>query len=144
MAFVSKRTASKTFCPFIQLVCVIVLMGFLTTGALAQSYPRQTIKIIVPFPPGGGVDVVARVIAPRLGEMLGQSVIVENRGGAGGSVGATFVAQAPKDGYTLLLGTGGTHGTNPAIYAKLGYDAVRDFAPIGADYDRSVFARSQQ
>ena len=77
MAFVSKRTASKTFCPFIQLVCVIVLMGFLTTGALAQSYPRQTIKIIVPFPPGGGVDVVARVIAPRLGEMLGQSVIVQ-------------------------------------------------------------------
>ena len=130
MAFVLKRTASKTFCPFAQLVCVIVLMGFLTTGALAQSYPRQTIKIIVPFPPGGGVDVVARVIAPRLGEVLGQSVIVENRGGAGGSVGATFVAQAPKDGYTLLLGTGGTHGTNPAIYAKLGYDAVRDFAPI--------------
>ena len=130
MRFVLKRAASKTFCVFTQLVCVIVLTGFLPTGALGQSYPRQTIKIIVPFPPGGGVDVVARVIAPRLGEMLGQSVIVENRGGAGGSVGATFVAQAPKDGYTLLLGTGGTHGTNPAIYAKLGYDAERDFAPI--------------
>src|SRR5918995_2602128 len=79
--------------------------------AQSQNYPSQTIKIVVPFPPGGGVDVVARVIAPRLSEMLGQSVIVENRGGAGGSVGATYVAQAARDGYTLLLGTASTHGT---------------------------------
>ena len=71
MRFVLKRAASKTFCAFAQLVCVIVLTGFLTTGALGQSYPRQTIKIIVPFPPGGGVDVVARVIAPRLGRNAG-------------------------------------------------------------------------
>ena len=84
----------------------------------------------MPFPPGGGVDVVARVIAPRLSELLGQSVIIENRGGAGGSVGATFVAQAPHDGYTLLLGTASTHGTNPNVYTKLGYDPVRDFAPV--------------
>ena len=96
----------------------------------AADYPSQTIKIVVPFPPGGGVDVVARVIAPRLGELLGQSVIIENRGGAGGSVGATFVAQAPRDGYTLLMGTASTHGTNPNVYTKLGYDPVRDFAPV--------------
>jgi len=98
--------------------------------ARAADYPSQTIKIVVPFPPGGGVDVVARVIAPRLGELLGQSVIIENRGGAGGSVGATFVAQAPRDGYTLLMGTASTHGTNPNVYTKLGYDPVRDFVPV--------------
>src|SRR5689334_9507532 len=99
-------------------------------AASAADYPSQTIKIVVPFPPGGGVDVVARVIAPRLSESLGQSVIVENRGGAGGSLGATAVAQAPSDGYTLLLGTASTHGTNPNVYTKLGYDPVRDFVPV--------------
>jgi tripartite-type tricarboxylate transporter receptor subunit TctC len=96
----------------------------------AADYPSQTIKIVVPFPPGGGVDVVARMIAPRLSELLGQSVIIENRGGAGGSLGATAVAQAPRDGYTLLLGTASTHGTNPNVYAKLPYDPVRDFVPV--------------
>jgi tripartite-type tricarboxylate transporter receptor subunit TctC len=106
---------------------LVVAAGFATRAA---DYPSQTIKIVVPFPPGGGVDVVARIIAPRLGELLGQSVIIENRGGAGGSVGATFVAQAPRDGYTLLMGTASTHGTNPNVYTKLGYDPVRDFAPI--------------
>src|SRR3954470_14000683 len=99
-------------------------------AAHAANYPSQTIKIVVPFPPGGGVDVVARVIAPRLSELLGQSVIVENRAGAGGSVGATYVAQAARDGYTLLLGTASTHGTNPNVYTKLGYDPVRDFIPV--------------
>ena len=98
--------------------------------APAADYPSQTIKIVVPFPPGGGVDVVARVIAPRLSDLLGQTVIVENRGGAGGSLGATFVAHAQGDGYTLLLGTASTHGTNPLVYTKLGYDPVRDFAPV--------------
>src|SRR5215510_2486596 len=106
------------------------LLALQSGSAPAADYPTQTIKIIVPFPPGGGVDVVARMIAPRLSESLGQSVIVENRPGAGGSVGATAVAQAPRDGYTLLLGTASTHGTNPAVYTKLGYDPVRDFVPV--------------
>jgi tripartite-type tricarboxylate transporter receptor subunit TctC len=109
---------------------VVALAVAASFAAHAADYPSQTIKIVVPFPPGGGVDVVARVIAPRLGELLGQSVIIENRGGAGGSVGATFVAQAPRDGYTLLMGTASTHGTNPNVYTKLGYDPVRDFAPV--------------
>src|SRR5436305_3594860 len=113
---------------FCALAAALLFAGY--GQALAADYPSQTIKIVVPFPPGGGVDVVARVIAPRLGELLGQSVIIENRGGAGGSVGATFVAQAPRDGYTLLLGTGSTHGTNPNVYTKLGYDPVRDFVPV--------------
>src|SRR5215470_16717318 len=98
--------------------------------AHAQDYPSQTVKIVVPFTPGGGVDVVARIVAPRLAELLGQSVIIENRGGAGGMLGAAAVAQSPPDGYTLLLGTGSTHGTNSNVYPRLPYDPVRDFVPI--------------
>src|SRR5947209_15166110 len=97
--------------------------------ANAQDYPNQTLKIVVPFVAGGGVDVVARIIAPKLSEELGQSVIVENRGGAGGVLGAAAVAQSPPDGYTLLVGTGSTHGTNSNVYARLSYDPVRDFVP---------------
>ncbi len=121
-----------TICPPRRFACAfaVVLLVAGAGAAPAQNYPSQTIKIVVPFPPGGGVDVVARVIAPRLSELLGQSVIVENRGGAGGSLGATMVAQSLKDGYTLLLGTGSTHGTNPNVYTKLPYDPVRDFAPV--------------
>jgi tripartite-type tricarboxylate transporter receptor subunit TctC len=98
--------------------------------ASAQGYPNQTIKIVVPFVAGGGVDVVARLIAPKLGEVLGQTVIVENRGGAGGMLGTAAVAQSPADGYTFLLGTGSTHGTNASVYSKLSYDPVRDFVPV--------------
>jgi tripartite-type tricarboxylate transporter receptor subunit TctC len=98
--------------------------------ARAQDYPNQTLKIVVPFVAGGGVDVAARIIAPKLGEELGQSVIIENRGGAGGMLGAAAVAQAPPDGYTLLVGTGSTHGTNSNVYARITYDPVRDFVPI--------------
>jgi tripartite-type tricarboxylate transporter receptor subunit TctC len=101
-----------------------------SVSASAQTYPDQVIKIMVPFTAGGAVDVVARIIAPKLGDMLGQNVIVENRGGAGGVLGAAAVAQAPPDGYTLLLGTVSTHGTNSAVYSKLSYDPVRDFTPI--------------
>src|SRR5258708_30699551 len=119
------RLTLRSACAFA--VAALVLAA--SFAAHAADYPSQTIKIIVPFPPGGGVDVVARVIAPRLGELLGQSVIIENRGGAGCSVCATFVAQAPRDGYTLLMGTASPHPTNPNLYTKLGYDPVRDFAP---------------
>src|SRR5262245_14449442 len=110
---------------------VVVLLGALALGvASAQDYPNQTVKIVVPFVAGGGVDVVARIVAPRLGEELGQSVIIENCGGAGGALGAAAVAQAPADGYTLLVGTGSTHGTNSNVYARLSYDPVRDFVPV--------------
>ena len=96
----------------------------------AQNYPNQTIKVVVPFTPGGGVDVVARIITPKLSEEMGQSVIIENRGGAGGMVGAAAVAQAPPDGYTFLFGTGSTHGTNPSLYSRISYDPVKDFVPV--------------
>jgi tripartite-type tricarboxylate transporter receptor subunit TctC len=110
---------------------IVLLLGALPPGvAPAQDYPNQTVKIVVPFVAGGGVDVVARIVAPRLGEELGQSVIIENRGGAGGALGAAAVAQAPADGYTLLIGTGSTHGTNSNVYARLSYDPVRDFVPV--------------
>jgi tripartite-type tricarboxylate transporter receptor subunit TctC len=110
----------------------IVVAALLTASqtGLAADYPTQTIKLVVPFASGGGVDVVARIIGPPLSTLLGQTIVVENRGGAGGALGANVVAQAAPDGHTLLLGTGSTHGTNPSVYSKLSYDPVRDFVPI--------------
>src|SRR5580658_3878334 len=94
------------------------------TAMAASAFPDRPIKIVVPFTAGGAVDVVARILAPKLSELLGQPVIIENRGGAGGMVGAAAVAKAPADGYTLLVGTVSTHGTNVTIYANLDYDPV--------------------
>jgi tripartite-type tricarboxylate transporter receptor subunit TctC len=102
----------------------------LVTTTAASAFPDRPIKIVVPFTAGGAVDVVARIIAPKLGDLLGQPVIIENRGGAGGVVGAGVVVKAPADGYTLLLGTVSTHGTNVSVYTNLAYDPVRDFAPV--------------
>jgi len=97
---------------------------------LAQApYPNKPIKIIAPVQPGGGVDLVARTIADRLGRVLGQSIVVDNQSGGGGVVGSLATARAAPDGYTLMVGYVGTHGTNPAV-RKLPYDAVRDFTPI--------------
>ena len=101
------------------------------TPALAQSaWPSKPVKIVVPFAPGGTTDILARAIAPELGKAFGQAFVVENRGGAGGNIGADQVAKAPADGYTLLMGTVGTHGINKSLYAKLPYDPQKDFAPI--------------
>ena len=111
-------------------VCGVFLAAGGTLPAIAQTYPNQTVKVVVPFPAGGGIDIIARVIVPKLSEALGQSVIVENRAGAGGAVAAAAVAKAAPDGYTLLLGTGSTHGTNFVVSPKLGYDPVRDFVTI--------------
>jgi tripartite-type tricarboxylate transporter receptor subunit TctC len=95
----------------------------------AAAYPVKTVRIVVGFPPGGATDVVARTIAPKLGEALGQSVIVDNRAGAASNIGAEHVAKSPKDGYTLFMGTVST-SINPTLYRKLGYDALTDFTPI--------------
>src|SRR5262249_44253332 len=107
-----------------------LLAAVALAAANAEDYPNQTLKIVVPFVAGGGVGGVGRIVAPKLAEELGQSVIIENRGGAGGALGAAAVAQSPPDGYTLLLGTGSTHGTNSNVYPRLPYDPMRDFAPI--------------
>jgi len=99
--------------------------------AQAQSYPSRTITLVVPFPPGGGVDALARIVAERLTGVLKQNVVVENRVGAGGNLGTRAVAKAEPDGYTLLLGHTGTISINPTLYTNAGYDPRKDFAPIG-------------
>ena len=96
--------------------------------ALAQPYPNKPIRMIVTFPPGGAPDTLARLFSEKA--QLGQSVVVDNRPGAGGNIGADFVAKSPADGYTLVMGTVGTHSINGALYAKMPYDMVKDFAPV--------------
>jgi tripartite-type tricarboxylate transporter receptor subunit TctC len=99
--------------------------------AVAQgAWPNKPVRIVVPFAPGGTTDILARTLAPELSKAFGQSFVVENRGGAGGNIGAEVVAKAPGDGYTLLMGTVGTHGINKSLYSKLPYDPQKDFAPI--------------
>jgi len=114
--------------------CIALAAAFTVISAppgLAQDFPQRGIKIIVPFPAGGGVDVVARAVGQQLSDGLGQSVIIENIAGAGGTIGTARAAQAAPDGYTLFVGTPSTHGTNVAVYPKLPYDAIKDFVPIG-------------
>ena len=98
--------------------------------APAQQYPSRPIRFIVPFAPGGGADVIARSVSDRLAQQLGQPVLVENKPGAGATVGADFVAKSAPDGYTLLYGTPGPQIINPYLMKKLPYDPVNDFAPI--------------
>ncbi len=99
--------------------------------ASAQAYPTRPITLVVPFSAGGAFDVLARVLTPRLSEILQQQVVVENIGAAAGIVGTSRISHAPPDGYSVLLGTVGTHAYNPALYKKLPYDPVSDFAPVG-------------
>ena len=100
------------------------------SSAHAQNYPSKSIRFVVPFAPAGGSDLVARTVAMKITEALGQTVIVDNRAGAAGSIGADIAAKSPPDGYTLLLGSNGPLAINPSLYAKLPYDAARDFAPV--------------
>lgn len=99
-------------------------------SAWAQTYPAKSIKLIIPFPPGGTTDIVGRIVADKLGKELGQPVVVENRGGGGGSIGATAIAKADPDGYTIGMSTVSTHAVNAACNPRLGYDPIQDFAPI--------------
>jgi len=103
---------------------------FATGAAFGQGYPAKPVHLVVPFPPLGGNDVFARIVAQQLTEAWRQQVLVENRPGAGGSLGTEYVAKAAPDGYTLLLGHTGTLAINPALYKNIGYDTLRDFAPI--------------
>ena len=98
--------------------------------ASAQTYPARPIRFVVPYPPGGPLDQVARALAERVREPLGQPVIVENRAGAGGNIGADHVAKSAPDGHTIVMGAVATHAINPALYARMPYDANRDFAPV--------------
>lgn len=114
----------------LRLLCVSMLSLGLTMHASAQGYPNKPIKLIVPFAPGGTTDIVARIMANKLSPLLGQPVIVENRGGAGGSIGATEIAKSAPDGYTIGMGSVSTLGTNAVAYPKLKQDPVKDFTHI--------------
>lgn len=103
----------------------------LCTSAAAQGYPSKPVHLVVPWPPGGNVDITARTIAPALGDALGQQVVVDNRAGAGGTIGSAAVAKSAPDGYTLVLGSSGTLTAAPAVYKNIPYDPIRDFTPIG-------------
>lgn len=98
-------------------------------GAAAQNYPTRPLRLVVAFAPGGNIDITARTIAPGMGELLGQTVVVDNRGGAGGRIGTELVAKAAPDGYTLLMGSSGALTISPAFLDGVGYDTLRDFAP---------------
>ena len=109
---------------------ILIVAALLLAGAaFAQNYPNKTIRFIVPWPPGGGADVLSRIVSPKLAETLGQQIIIDNRGGAAGNIGAEIAAKSPPDGYTIAFAYAGTHGINPSIYSKMPFKES-DFAPI--------------
>ena len=108
----------------------VVFLAVTTTVAAQSAWPGRPVRIVVPFAPGGTTDILARAVAPELSRAFGQTFVVDNRPGAGGNLGADIVAKAAPDGYTLLMGTVGTHGINKSLYSKLPFDPRKDFAPI--------------
>lgn len=108
--------------------CAALLV--LSAGAQAQAWPSKPIRFIVPFPAGGSTDIVARLMADKLGPLVGQSFVIDNRGGAGGTTGSDAAAKSAPDGYTMLIGTSSTHAIASSLYGKLPYDQIKDFAPI--------------
>ena len=119
---------------------LLILATLLCTAVHAQPYPNRPIKFIGPFPPGGNLDFIARTIQPKLSEALGQQVVIENKGGAGGIIGAEYAAKQPADGYTIFLGNTGTLGIYPAVYPHLSYDPIKDFAGVGMTSTNAVLA----
>src|SRR5919106_2340084 len=111
------------------LACAVLLAA---ADAHAQNYPTKPIRMIVPFPPGGPIDVMGRLVGDRLSQGLGQTVVIENRPGAGATIGSKAVASAEADGYTLLFGSSGSLAVTPALYKNAGYDPVKSFAPVAA------------
>ncbi len=124
MKFLYTRPVTRTVASF------AVGLVFAAAASAQSGYPNKPIRLIVPFPAGGSVDVTSRALAQKLSEQLGQQVIVDNRPGAGGNIGMDAVAKSAADGYTLGMGALSTHAVNPALFAKMPYDAVKDFAPI--------------
>src|SRR4051812_241001 len=115
----------------LSLACAMGLAIMWSAPAQAQTYPARSITVIVPFPAGGPSDVVARIVAENMGHTLGQTLLIENVGGAGGTIGSGRVAAAAPDGYTLLAGSMGSHVAAPVLTPNIKYDSARDFIPIG-------------
>ncbi len=113
-----------------KIMVVLVFAAMSAPAGAAESFPSRPIRLVVPYAPGGNVDISARIIAPPMAEVLGQSVVVDNRPGAGGNLGASLVAKSTPDGYTLLVGSSGPLSVNPVIYKNLPYDSLKDFAPL--------------
>jgi len=111
------------------IVAIVALAG--TGPQAADNYPSRPVQLIIPFAAGGPTDIVGRIVGAKLGQLLGQQFVVEDKGGAGGNIGADFVAKADADGYTLLFATVSTNAINPGLYKHMPYDAIRDFAPVG-------------
>ena len=109
---------------------LMLLLCVVAVQALAQGYPAKPVRVIVPYPPGGGNDTLGRLFAAKLGERMGQSFVVENRPGAGTMIGTEVAAKSPPDGYTILLSSIATHALSPNLYARVPYDPIKDFAPI--------------
>jgi tripartite-type tricarboxylate transporter receptor subunit TctC len=117
--------------PFFRLVVATTALVLVTSLAQAQDYPTRAITLVVPYAAGGGNDAMARIVADRMSKSLGQQIVIENRGGAGGTIATRAVAKAAPDGYTLVIGGTGTFAVNPTLYANVGYDPRKDFAPVG-------------
>ena len=112
-------------------MCLVLVMLAVSCAPVgAQTYPNRPVRMISPYPPGGGTDAVARIVAQALTDQLGQQVVVDSRGGANGAIGTEIAAKSPADGYTLVLGNSATHAILPNLTQKLSYDAIRDFSPI--------------
>lgn len=116
---------------FIFALAVALVVGLSYPVLAADQYPSRPITIVVPFPPGGANDLLARLAGEKMGQLLHEPVVIENKAGAGGNIGSRYVAKAAPDGYTILLGFSGTLGINPAMYHNLGYDPAKDLTPIG-------------
>ena len=111
-------------------LALLTALSLYATNTIGQGFPNKPVKIVVPFPPGAATDTLARLLAQKLAETWGQSMVIDNKPGAGSIIGAQAVTTAAPDGYTIFMGHIGTHGANPALYAKLPYDPVKDFAPV--------------
>ncbi len=114
--------------------CAGVLCALAAAGSHAQSYPTKPVRMVIPFAPGGNTDIIGRIFVPKMSEILGRQIIVDNRGGAGGTIGTDYASKQAPDGYTLIMVSAG-HTINPAMIRKLPYDSIKDFAPIGVIAD---------
>jgi tripartite-type tricarboxylate transporter receptor subunit TctC len=130
---ITEETISMTL-QFWRYLSAVAVASLLLSPASAQNYPVKTVRMIVPFPPGGNTDIIARIVVPKFSEDLGQSVVIDNRGGAGSIIGTEIASKSPPDGYTLLM-VSAAHVMNPSVTKKLPYDSIKDFAPISVVAD---------